>query len=143
MTWSYSGNPASSDMDKVRWLIGDTATADQLVTNEEITAALVDNPQPQLAAAACLRALAALFSRRASRTVGSVSIQLSDVAKAFSDRAKELDPSGATSGAALPLPRFGGISRTDKQTLDDDTTTTQPAFKRQEDFDDEYGDYDE
>ena len=36
MVWSYSGNPADSAVDAVRFLTGDTDTNDQLLDNEEI-----------------------------------------------------------------------------------------------------------
>ncbi len=36
MTWSYSGNPASSSLDAVRFLIRDTDTTNQLLANEDI-----------------------------------------------------------------------------------------------------------
>lgn len=36
MTWSYSGDPASSDRDAVRFLVGDVDTTVQLLTDEEI-----------------------------------------------------------------------------------------------------------
>lgn len=36
MTWSYSGDPSSSTLDEVRFLIQDTDTTDQLLSNEEI-----------------------------------------------------------------------------------------------------------
>ena len=36
MTWTYSGNPSSTERDAVRFLVGDTDTNDQLLSNEEI-----------------------------------------------------------------------------------------------------------
>jgi hypothetical protein len=33
MTWSYSGDPSSSSTDAVRFLVGDTDTNDQLISN--------------------------------------------------------------------------------------------------------------
>ena len=36
MSWTYSGNPGSSTRDEVRFLIQDTDTSDQLLSNEEI-----------------------------------------------------------------------------------------------------------
>ena len=36
MTWSYSGNPGSSTLNEIRFLIQDTDTNDQLLSNEEI-----------------------------------------------------------------------------------------------------------
>jgi len=40
LSWSYSGDPSASDLDRVRWLIGDTDEDHQEVTDEEIGAAL-------------------------------------------------------------------------------------------------------
>jgi hypothetical protein len=36
MTWTYSGNPGASVLDEVRFLIQDTDTTDQLLSNEEL-----------------------------------------------------------------------------------------------------------
>ena len=36
MTWAYSGNPATSDLDQVRFTLQDTDTSFQLLANEEI-----------------------------------------------------------------------------------------------------------
>jgi hypothetical protein len=36
MTWTYSGNPGASTLDEVRFLIQDTDTTDQLLSNEEL-----------------------------------------------------------------------------------------------------------
>mgnify|MGYP003118570883 CR=1 FL=1 len=37
MTWTYSGDPDSTALDAIRFLIGDTDTNDQLLSNEEIS----------------------------------------------------------------------------------------------------------
>ena len=42
MTWTYTGDPNVSDRDKIRFLIGDTDTNDQLVNDEEIEWALTE-----------------------------------------------------------------------------------------------------
>lgn len=36
MTWTYSGDPSSSDLDTIRFLVGDTETTEQKISNEEI-----------------------------------------------------------------------------------------------------------
>ena len=36
MTWTYSGDPATNARDSIRFLVGDTDTNDQLVSDEEI-----------------------------------------------------------------------------------------------------------
>ena len=43
MTWSYSGDPAASDLDAVRYIIGDTSEDMSLLTDEEIKYELSNN----------------------------------------------------------------------------------------------------
>jgi hypothetical protein len=131
MTWSYTGDPSSSAKDEVRFLSGCTNTDRQLVSDEEINYALSQYSEPNLAAALVLRALAALFSRETDYREGDISVADSKQAKAFLDMANELDPSGITTNAAvLALPSFGGLSKTDKETLASDTDAVQPSFYR-------------
>lgn len=129
-TWNYNGDPANNERDEVRFLAGDTNEADPLIYDEEIAYALAQHPEPRLAAAMCLRAQAALFARKVSRSVGDVSRSLSDAAKAFTERANELDPYGITRTATGATPVFGGQSISEKETLDSDTDAVQPFFKR-------------
>jgi hypothetical protein len=55
VTWTYSGNPSASDLDKVRFLSGDTDSTNPIATNEEITFLLVewDNDCYYAAASVC------------------------------------------------------------------------------------------
>lgn len=132
MTWNYSGRPGSSDRDQVRFLMGDTCEDDPLVQDEEVTYAVSEQSTLKLAAAMCLRALAAKFSRRVTTKVGDISKNCSDLAKAFKDRADELDPLGqATMTSRLIRPSFGGLTVTGKDALDDDDNAVQPRFKRE------------
>jgi hypothetical protein len=84
MTWSYSGNPASSTRDAVRFLIGDTDTNDQLLSNEEIDYTISSSGSLYQAAHDCAYAIASSFARLASsKTVGDLSISYSDRAASF------------------------------------------------------------
>jgi hypothetical protein len=79
MTWTYTEDPASSEVDEVRFLVGDTDDAEELVQDEEIEYQLVMWPKPAgkpawLAAAAVCDAIAGQFARRAQRAIGSLSI---------------------------------------------------------------------
>jgi hypothetical protein len=131
MTWSYSGDPASSQKDEVRFLMGDTDSTDQLILDAEINYALGAQPDPTLAAALVLRSLAAKYARFANEKIGDVSENASDLSKAFAARAKELDPAGQTLGSSLlVLPSFGGQYISEKQTLEEDTDAVQPSFSR-------------
>lgn len=79
MAWTYTGAPGTSPTDEIHFLVGDTDTTEQLVKDEEIAYFLTLYPKPAgkpayLAAAAAADAIAAQFSRRAQRSIGSLSI---------------------------------------------------------------------
>jgi hypothetical protein len=97
MTWSYSGDPASSDRDAIRFLIGDTDTDDQLLSNEEIDYCITQGgPSVYQAAHDCAYAIASKFSRMAtSKSVGDMSLSYSDRAQAYFTLANELLELGA------------------------------------------------
>lgn len=125
MTWSYSGNPASSDKDAVRFHVGDTNPSDPLVSDEEIAFALTQEPNVDLAAAYICEAIAAQLSRSVNRRVGDVSVNGSDLAKAYQNKANDL----RSRANASALPSFGGRSISEKRNLDRDTNAVQPKFK--------------
>ena len=125
MTWTYDGDPSANERDEVRWLVGDTDTTDQLVTDEEIAYALAKCATPTLAAAAVCDAISAKFSREADRRVGDVSLSASQKAKAYKTLADDL----RSDAGVLALPTFGGISIAAKETIDEDTDSVQPSFR--------------
>jgi len=125
MVWNYSGDPGSSDRDAIRFLIGDTDELDPLIQDEEIAWVLLENPDVRLAGAVVLRALAAKLSRQGDKRVGEVSESASQMAEAFSARADELE----SQAMSLALPSFGGLSISEKETLDEDTDAVQPSFR--------------
>lgn len=76
MTWTYSGNPGSSSRDEVRFLIQDTDTDDQLLSNEEIDYLLTSYGDPYSAAVAAVVSLIgqAARSEEESKKVGDLSL---------------------------------------------------------------------
>lgn len=130
MTWSYSGDPSSSDMDNVRFLIGDTITADQLLQNEEILSVLAGQPNPILAAAIAARAIAAKFSRLTNVRVGKTQIWANEKAEAYLALAKKLEDEDAKAAKFRTIPYAGGISISDKQIDEDDPDREIPFFER-------------
>lgn len=131
MTWNYDPR-MSKDRDKVRFYVGDTNPDDKLVQDEEIEYAIGEQPTLEFAAAVVLRALAAKFSRLVSSRAGDVSISnAAAVAQAFAKRAKEFDPFDLSLGSSsLVLPSFGGLTFSEKETLDSDDDAVQPSFRR-------------
>lgn len=76
MTWSYSGDPSDSALDEIRFLIGDTDTNDQLLSNEEITYLYNSYGDAYAAAVACVVSLISKASRSVeeAKTVGDLSL---------------------------------------------------------------------
>jgi hypothetical protein len=130
MTWSYSGDPSASNKDEVRYLTGDTDTTDQLVTDEEINYAISSEANNILAAARTAQAIASKFSRKADKSVGDLNITYSQQTKAYQDLEKKLREMAVKQGSATAY--CGGISISDKQTVETDTDRTSPIFERGE-----------
>jgi len=86
VSWSYSGDPASSARDLVRFLLLDTVEADPLLSNEEIDYLVATWTDPYEAARNGALTLMAKFTRQAdlSRSVGDLSIS-----ESFGGRASE------------------------------------------------------
>ena len=130
MTWTYSNDPAASTKDEVRYLSGCNISSRELVQDEEINYAIAQYSDPKLAAALILRALANRFSRETDYREGDIAVSASKQAEAFAKRANELDPGGVTLGVVLALASFGGLSKAEKETLNDNTDAVQPSFYR-------------
>lgn len=71
MTWSYSGDPATSDLDRVRFIVGDTIADDPILQDGEINAVLAECNNINTAAAKCCSAIVAVFARRCDRRLGA------------------------------------------------------------------------
>ncbi len=67
MTWTYSGDPADSDLNAVRYLVGDTSEVDAFVTDEEIEWALSLNANVIAAVADVAQNLAMYFATQAEQ----------------------------------------------------------------------------
>jgi len=122
VTWTYSGNPGASDLDEVRFLIGDTDTNDQQLSDEEITYLLSAFGSPARAALESARGLLAKYSRFVDQKTGDIDIKFSQRRAAYAALVQQLQL------GMLPVPYAGGISESDKEVdeLDDDRVA--PAF---------------
>lgn len=139
MSWSYTGNPASSNKDLVRYLIGDTDSGDQLLQDEEIDfvlgqyAIVTGTPVVTVSAAAapaaeCCDNIVALYSRTASqKEVGGtrgVKVQASNRVGQYEALAEKLRRKMAM------VIYIGGVSEADKEAYQSDTDAIQPFFSR-------------
>lgn len=120
MTWTYGGDPAANARDAIRFLIGDTDTTDQLLTDEEIawvnteasgtstgTTALYD------AASRCCLTIASKLAREADKSIGDLSVSMSQRATAYREQAASLKALSGREGG-VPIPYAGGITISDK-----------------------------
>jgi hypothetical protein len=123
MTWTYT-DTLLTDRDKVRWYSGDTDTTDQLVTDEEITGVLTIEPNYILAAASVCEHLAALYSRKADKVEGRLSIRLSQKSDQYTKKAAQLRQRAGL-GA---IPYAGGIFVDDVDAVLEDTARVQNPF---------------
>jgi hypothetical protein len=123
---TYSGNPATSPLDEVRFLVGDTGPVFDL-NNAEINYQFYivygfpfppGTPPAQgnfLPAAYCADAIAALYRKMVDKTVGDLSISYSQMAKNFNDLAVRLRSRATLAGVPT---YFGGLSRQQKNAND-------------------------
>lgn len=106
--WSYSGDPASSDRDQVRFYIQDTDQGRQLLADEEIDFVLVQWEaafnSPLYAAAVCAEVLAAKFAAEVSVNADGVSVDQGALQARYNDLAVSLrDQYKALSGNQGPI----------------------------------------
>ena len=83
MTATYSGDPTTTPLDKVRFLLGDTNVSAALASDEEIGAVLVDQANPYVAVVIMAEALAAKYARKMDLTVGGTSVRYSQIMDQF------------------------------------------------------------
>ncbi|MGE3510710.1 MAG: hypothetical protein AB7N65_17695 [Vicinamibacterales bacterium] len=135
MTWTYSGDPSASDLDAVRFAIGDTVSADPLLTDEEIEFLLAATSATVASASvAAARNLAARFARDVDRQVGNLRISASQRAASFRALAVQLE-ADRVAALGTGVPYAGGISAADKDTrYDNDDRVHGSFFRSSEDW---------
>lgn len=126
-TWTYSGNPATDQKDAVRFLIGDTDGARQLISDEEILWAISDTGDRYLAAAACCRTLGSETAAAGKVTVGDMTQEGSRDAEGWMRLAADYERR-ATLTSSPPSPIFGGESMSRRDTVARDTDRRDPTF---------------
>jgi hypothetical protein len=127
MSWTYSGNPASSSLDAVRFLTGDTVqTESWTLSNEEITYLIGLSPtNVYLAAARAAEAVVSKFgSMQQSKTIGDLSISWSNRFTQFQEVARSLKARATLTSVAVYVT---GMSQAEKADANADTDRIAPA----------------
>lgn len=132
---TYSGDPAASTTDAVRFLLNDTTNvvATEELTDTEIEWLLAETGNVYSASAMGARKLGAKYAGTAdSKSVGPLSISRSGSSQRWYDLAKQLESKAKLGLAGVALQPFsGGISSADKETQESDTDWDKPWFKRE------------
>lgn len=127
MSFSYSGDPSKSTKDYVRFLVGDTNANSPELHDAEILHVINEEGNALLAAAACATALQAKYSKLTDESVGGVSKSYSQRAEAFKNLATSLRRRNSERCVA---PYAGGISKSEKQSNEDNTDLVESSFTK-------------
>ena len=128
MSTTYSGNPASSDRDAVRFRIGDTQESDWQLQDEEIDYLLEGGVSVPLASLRACKALAAHYARQVDKSVDGFSLSASQRQTHYLDLAKTISREAGLDVPAVSF-RVGGLSIADRDTADADEDLIQPDFR--------------
>lgn len=121
--WLYTGKPSVRQIDRVRLLIGDTDSADQLLTDDEISWLLELHGSLNRTASESARAIAAKYARLMNRSIGGLSADFSAKYRQYMELADSLLSKEETSPVS---PFISGYRRSEKEAreLDIDRETT-------------------
>lgn len=115
MTWTYV-DPSTSERDAIRFLVGDTDTNDQLISDEEIAFFIAEFPSSKYnAAAEVAEAIAGKFTREVNQSADGLSWQGSSLSQQYyelADRLRRMAKRNRRSGIA---PYAGGLSKLERQ----------------------------
>lgn len=125
----------ADSIDLVRLAIGDTDVDDLIFSDDEITTILDIQPIVTYAAAALADMAAAKFARQVSIGIGSTRVEAQQRFEHYKQLAKDLRssgggsiPGGDGSGSPTLTMNVGGISRSKRDALRENTDAIQPSF---------------
>lgn len=127
MSFSYSGDPSTSDKDHVRFILQDTNSTFPLLQDEEINFLITQEGDVFQAAAIGAERIAAFFARRTDIKIGDYSESAAKYFEHYTKLAKKLK---ADAMRRLVVPYVGGLSKDEKETDEQDQDLVQPIFKK-------------
>ena len=102
MTWSYSGDPANSELDKYRFIIGDTDENDKLLLDAEINYILNTFNEHNLRLYHLYQRIADKFARDIKRSLGPQSEDPTSRKQYYADKAAYYKQLCSASGISVP-----------------------------------------
>jgi len=126
MSFTWTGDPANSNLEAIRWHIDDTASSNAKFQDAEINYAYAEEHSVLGAAALLCEQLAAKYSGEANRSLGPMSISLSALSSQYAQKAIDL----RKRSTAFAAPYAGNISKTDEENWEDDSDNKQATFEK-------------
>lgn len=123
---TYSGDPANSDRDAVRFYVQDTDPSKARIMDAEIDWLLTKYPGVLFAAAQGAKTIAARYATAVTKSVGDLSIQYSQMSKNYYDLAERLTAEAERTGATIYA---GGISKADMLAVASDSDRLPENFQ--------------
>ena len=125
MAFTWTGDPAASDIEAVRWEIYDITEASAKFQDAEIQYALDQEYSIFNASARLCEQLRVRYADASSRTMGPLKVDMSNMAKSYAEKAKEL----RKRAVAFATPYVGGISKAKEEIFEEDSDLIQPNFE--------------
>lgn len=126
MAFTWTGNPAASTLEKIRFLIDDKDSTRAKFTDDEINFAYAEEGSVYNAAAMLCEQLATKYADAVSRALGPLRVDLSDKSEQYAKRAAQL----RARAVAYATPYVGGMSDTKDETFENDSDLKQPIFDK-------------
>lgn len=126
MAFTWSGDPSASVIEAIRWEINDIDSEHAKFQDAEIEHAYDQEHSVFNAAARLCEQLQVRYCETASRTMGPLKVDMSNLADLYKDKAKRL----RKRAVAFAAPYVGGLSDAKKDTFEDDTDLIQPIFEK-------------
>jgi hypothetical protein len=111
MTWNYSGDPANSELDKYRFIIGDTDENDKLLLDAEINYILNTFDEHNLRLYNLYQRIADKFARDIKRSLGPQSEDPTSRQQYYADKAAYYKQLCSTSGVSIPKYSYKKVFR--------------------------------
>ncbi len=125
MAFTWTGDPANSDLEAVRWEINDIDSTNVKFQDAEINYALDQEHSVFNAAARLCEQLQVRYTDAASRTMGPLKVDMGELAKTYARKALAL----RKRAVAFATPYGGGISKAKEELFENDSDLIQPVFE--------------
>jgi hypothetical protein len=125
MAFTWTGDPAASTIEQIRWEIDDIDSDNPKFADSEIQYAYDQEHSIYKAAARLCEQLATKYADSVDRSLGPLRVALSQKMDFYSKRAKEL----RLRALVYAEPYAGGISVSKEETFEEDSDLNQPYFE--------------